>query len=233
MAAGDVRGLEHVPFFSTLSPSQREDVVKSCRWKRYAPQEQIIDRQSNSRDIYFVVEGQVRIIIYSLGGREVTLADLCAGEYFGELSAIDGEPRSASVVALEATTLAIMSPEQFVRLVSQHPDLALDVMRRLTSIVRHATKRIMELSTLGANNRVHADLLRRARAAQPDENGRPVLSPIPVHSDIASRVSTTRETVARVLNDLARGEIVRRERDALVFLDIERLEDMVEEVSGE
>ena len=106
-------------------------------------------------------------------------------------------------------------------------------MRRLTSIVRHATDRIMELSTLGANNRVHAELLRQARAVGRDNSGKVVLRPIPVHSDIASRVSTTRETVARVLNELARGHIIRRERDALVVLDLTRLKALVEEVRGE
>ena len=60
-----------------------------------------------------------------------------------------------------------------------------------------------------------------------------MLRPIPVHGDIASRVSTTRETVARVLNELARGHIIRRERDALVVLDLMRLEALVEEVRGE
>ena len=106
-------------------------------------------------------------------------------------------------------------------------------MRRLTSIVRHATDRIMELSTLGANNRVHAELLRQARAAGRGDSGKVVLRPIPVHGDIASRVSTTRETVARVFNELARGHIIRRERDALVVLDLARLEALVEEVRGE
>lgn len=233
MATSEVNNLDRVPFFAPLTPGQREDVVKACRWKRFAPNEQIIDRQSESRDIFFVVEGAVRIIIYSLGGREVALADLSPGEYFGELAAIDGAPRSASVVSLAATVVAIMSPEQFVRMISQYPELALDVMRRLTTIVRHATNRIMELSTLGANNRVHAELLRRAHAAKRDANGCPVISPIPVHGDIASRVSTTRETVARVLNDMARSNIVKRERDALIVLDMDRLEALVEEVSGE
>ena len=90
----------------------------------------------------------------------------------------------------------------------------------------------MDLSTLGANNRVHAELLRQARVVGTDENVARI-TPIPVHSDIASRVSTTRETVARVLNDLARKKLVERQKNALVILDVDRLEDMVEEVRGE
>ncbi|MFN3077397.1 MAG: Crp/Fnr family transcriptional regulator [Alphaproteobacteria bacterium] len=233
LANEDSKGLGTFSLFTSLEERQRDEIAKICRWKRFPAQEQIIDRQAESRDIYFVVSGRVRIIIYSLSGREVTLADLGRGEYFGELSALDGAPRSASVLALEDTQVAILSPDQFVRLVRDHPEVALDVMRRLTSIVRHATSRIMELSTLGANNRVHAELLRQARAGSRDSQGNVVLRPIPVHGDIASRVSTTRETVARVLGDLARQKIVRRERDALLVLDIDRLTDLVEEVQGE
>lgn len=233
MPIAEPASLDKVPFFHSLTVREREDLEHACRWKRFAASEQIIDRQAESRDIYFVVSGKVRIIIYSVGGREVTLADLTPGEYFGELAAIDGAPRSASVIAVENALVAIVSPEQFVRLVSEHPTLALDVMRRLTSIVRHATNRIMELSTLGANNRVHAELLRQARSAGLNDQGQVVLRPIPVHSDMASRVSTTRETVARVLNDLARANVIRRERDALLVLDLERLEELVEEVRGE
>lgn len=229
----DNKGLDGFPFFASLTPRERENVERICRWKRCSAEEQIIDRQSESRDIYFVVDGHVRIIIYSVGGREVTLADLGRGEYFGELSAIDGAPRSASVMAVDKTLVAVMSPDQFVNLISQQPALALDVMRRLTTLVRNATNRIMELSTLGANNRVHAELLRQARAVQPDADGQVVLRPIPVHGEIASRVSTTRETVARVLNDLARGKIVRRERDSLVVTDIRTLESLVDNVRGE
>ncbi len=90
----------------------------------------------------------------------------------------------------------------------------------------------MDLSTLAANNRVHADLLRLARA-NPDGENQAVISPIPVHGDVASRVSTTRETVARVMNDLARQNLVKREKNKLVVLDVEALEDIVEEVKGE
>ena len=105
-------------------------------------------------------------------------------------------------------------------------------MNLLTRMVRTATDRIMDLSTLAANNRVHADLLRLAKNHMGDGN-RAENSPIPMHSDIASRVSTTRETVARVLNDLARNGLVERQKEVMVVLDVELLSDMVEEVRGE
>lgn len=225
--------LDRFDIFAGLTPQERTEVAKACRWKRYGAQEQIIDRQSENREVFFIVEGAVRVVIYSVSGRELTLDDLGPGSYFGEMAAIDGHPRSASVMSLNDTLAAILPAETFVRLVTTHEGMALNVMRRLTSIVRTATDRIIDLSTLGANNRVHAELLRQARTAGVADDGSAVLQPIPVHGDIASRVSTTRETVARVMNDLARQGIVKRERDSLVIFDVDRLEELVESVRGE
>lgn len=233
VSEAQARGLDGVPLLSTLSRAQRDDLGRACRWRRYGAGEQIIDRQSESRDVFFVISGAVRVVIYSLSGREVALDDIPAGGIFGELAALDGNPRSASVMAVGDTTVASLSHDQFFRLLRENPDVAMAVMRRLANIVRTATSRILDLSTLGANNRVHADLLQMTRSARTDAAGRLVIQPIPVHSEIAARVSTTRETVARVLNDLSRQKIVRRESDALVVLDVERLSLMVEEVRGE
>lgn len=233
MSDTSIHTLDHIEMLRGLPEELRAEVVRLCRWKRYAPHEQIIDRESDSRDVYFVVQGCVRIVIYSASGRELTLDDLLTGAFFGELAAIDGLPRSASVMAVQETVIASLSADQFMRLLHDYPDMSIRVLRRLASIVRMATERIIDLSTLGANNRVHAELLRQARVADVDEEGHALIKPIPVHGDVASRVSTTRETVARVMNDLARAGIVRRDRDALVVLDVERLETMVESVRGE
>lgn len=224
--------LAKIELLNGLPAAERKSVEQACRWRRYAAHEQIIDRQSASRDLCFVVDGKVRVVNYSLSGREVTLDDLGPGQYFGELAALDGQPRSASVMALTSCLIAALPPDVFVGLVERHTGIALHVLRHLAGIVRNSTDRIMDLSTLAANNRVQADLLRQARTAMTGDNTA-AIHPIPVHGDIASRVSTTRETVARVLNDLARQGIVERTKDALVIHDVRLLSAMVEEVRGE
>ncbi|QCO14082.1 Crp/Fnr family transcriptional regulator [Azospirillum brasilense] len=222
--------LDGITLLSPLSAEERAAVARQCRWRRFHAGEQIIDHQGDSRDVVLVVEGRVRVLSHSPAGREISFDDIEAGGFLGEMAAIDGLPRSASAVALEdGTMIAFLAPRPFQDLVSGHPDLAMAVMRRLCRVVRIATDRVMELSTLGANNRVHAELLRLAKRGQVD-GLRAVISPIPVHADIASRVSTARETVARVLNDLARDGLVERRADALVVRDLHRLEALVEDV---
>ena len=224
--------LGNVCLFEALTDAEREPIERVCRWRRFAPQEQIIDRQGEAREVFFVVEGRVRVVNYSLSGREVTLDDVPEGGHFGELAAIDGQPRSASVMALTDTLLATLPHEHFLEAMKNHWSVALTVILSLTRIVRASTERIMDLSTLGANNRVHGELLRQARSAMINTN-EAMIAPIPVHSDLASRVSTTRETVARVMNDLARRKILERTRSGLLVKDVSRLEAMVEHVRGE
>lgn len=224
--------LDGVALLTDLTPKERAAIERQCRFKTYAPQEQIIDRQGDSEDVHFILSGSVRVVIYSMAGREITLDDLKAGDHFGELSALDSEPRSASVMALSKVEVAALPQEAFLRILETHPAIALKLMRKLAGVVRASTERIMDLSTLGANNRVHADLLRQARVNMKDGNIAEI-RPIPIHADIASRVSTTRETVARVLNDLARRKIVERTNKTLVIRDVSSLEHLVEAVRGE
>lgn len=225
--------LDSIALFAPLSPSDRQALAQQCRWRRYAAQEQVFDRSDDGREVYFIIEGVVRIVDYSFSGREVSFDDISAGVYFGHLSAIDDQPRSAGVISLTESLLASMSQGLFERTVTGHPQLALDIMRNMAAMVRRSTERIMDLSTLGANNRVHAEILRLARAARTAGDGATAaISPIPVHSDIASRVSTTRETVARVFGELAKSGLVQRRSNQLFVSDFEKLEQLVEDVRG-
>ena len=224
--------LSGINIFSNLELINLEKIEKVFRFKHYAAQEQVIDRQSNSTDIYFIINGSVRVVNYSISGRVVSFADLSAGNYFGELSALDGQPRSASVLALTDSLLASMPQEQFLVLLEEHFPVALKVMQSLAQVVRNSTIRIMDLSTLAANNRIQAELLRLAKDKLTDDNVAKI-SPIPVHSDIASRVSTSRETVARVFMKLARRGIIERQKKALVVKNVKQLSNMVEKVRGE
>ncbi len=232
MNAPKIHDLSNITVLASLSPGERRDFEKSCRWRRFAAGEQIIDQASKQRDVYFLASGRVRVVNFTLQGREVAIEDLEEGSYFGELAALDGRPRSSSVVALTDSDIAKMVPERFLKIVKMYPEVALRMMINLAGMVRQSTERIVDLSTLSANNRVHGELLRRAQVDGLEANGGILLKPVPVHSDMASRAGTTRETVARVLNDLARQGILKRDKDTLLISDMARLQEMVDEVRG-
>ena len=232
MAELEGTSLIGIELLSDLPTKALDALSKRCSWRTYQVNEQVINRQSDSCDLYFIVDGRARVVNYSLSGREVTFDDREGGTYFGELAAIDGEPRSANVVALEETVVASLSQTDFHDLLNTYPIVAVRILKNLAKIVRISTDRIMDLTTLGANNRVHAELLRLAKPGMMDDNTARI-SPIPIHGDIASRVSTTRETVARVFSDLSREGILQRDRDTLIILNVDALTDIVEIVRGE
>lgn len=224
--------LDRIALFQPLAPAAREALARQCRARRCAPQEQIIDRDDGGRDVFFVVEGRVRVVNYSLSGREISFDDLGDGTMVGELAALDNRPRSANVIALTDTLVLAMPQAVFLQVATGTPELALAVMRHLATVLRRATERIMDLSTLGANNRVHAEILRLARANLGADDTA-VIAPIPLHGDLAARVSTTRETVARVFGDLARAGLVERRETHLKINDVSKLAEIVEEVRGD
>ena len=232
MADKETASLRQIRMLEGLSDKVLDDLERAATWRRYTDHEQIIDRQSDSTDVFFVAEGRVRVVNYSLSGKEITLEDLDTGSHFGELSALDGQPRSASVMSLDNCMIAALPQDRFLSLLRENAEILFRVLRALAGIIRNSTDRIMDLSTLAANNRVQADLLRQARSGLIGEN-QTEIKPIPVHGDIASRVSTTRETVARVLSELARTGVVERKKDVLLIKDLAKLREMVEEVRGE
>jgi CRP-like cAMP-binding protein len=218
--------LDGIQFLGCLGEAALRDVEKRCRWRRYRPGAQILDKDSSDSDVYFVVDGSVQIVNYSLTGREIAFARLAAGNFFGELSAIDGAPRSASVVADKESLLAAMPASLFTRLVVSEPEMVQHLLLRLAGIIRSCDERIMDLSTLGAVQRVYLELMRLAEESRPDgETGDDWrISPLPTHKAIAGLASTTRETVARSMSQLVSGGIIERKGKTIVIRDFDRLE---------
>jgi CRP-like cAMP-binding protein len=219
------------PLFAGMPDDEISRLDRACRYRRFAPEEPILERDAVGGDVYFLLAGRVRVVVYAASGREVAFDELTEGAYFGEMAALDGKPRSASAVAVRETFLALLPRQAFLDIVGNHPEVALRVIRKLTGIVRAANDRIVELSTLPAHDRVQAELLRRARAQMTGDNIARI-RPIPLHSDIGCRIGATRETVARVMSDLARDHLLSRTEGGLVIHDVARLERRVREVQG-
>lgn len=230
-----VSRLSGIELLASLPVEEMARLEQNCAWHRHGSGEQILDRTSNSRDVFFVVEGAVQIVNYSTSGREVAYALVKAGGFFGELSALDGEPRSATVVAAEPVVLAALAPARFQDLMLRRPEIGLLVLKRLTRIIRTCDERIMDLATLGAVQRVHVELLRMARP-DPVRKGAWLVYPMPTQAQIASAASTTRETVARVLGQLETLNLISRRAKTTFIEDRAKLEQYSERIgtgSGE
>lgn len=204
-------------------------LAQQCRWRRIAATQRVISREAQDQDVYLIVAGRVRVTSFSASGRQVTYRDIAAGDWFGDFAAIDGMPRSADVDALEDSVVAVMSPAVFRNLLHAHPDACERVLRRLVGSVRDLTERIFDLSTLGVQNRVHAELLRLGKQMGVKANAARI-DPVPTHAEIASQVGTYREQVTREISAMVKQGLIQRSGRALVIPDVARLEKAVAEV---
>ena len=231
VAANDEPGsLAGVRLLSPLSAEERNAVESQCRWVKARAGEEILNKECENRDVFFVVDGTVAIKNYSLSGREVAFATVEGGGYFGELSAIDGKPRSANVIAATECHLAALEPEVFRALLEKQPMVSLTVLQKMAAVVRDCDERIMDLATLSAYQRVYSQLIKMAR----EDPVRPeswLIYPLPTQAQIAAEASTTRETVARVLSQLSQSEIAERKSKTLYIREIEKLRTLCERIA--
>lgn len=223
--------LKGVGLLAQLSDEAIEELNRRCAWRRYAPGELILDRDDPSTPVYFLTRGEVRIVIFTGAGKQVSLGEIRAGGHFGELAALDGRPRSASVVALTRATVATMQANVFLDLLRRYPEIDLALLRQLAIWVRSASTRVMELSTLDTRRRIGAELVRLTETRLRADKGA-VISPPPLHADLAARVGARREAVTREINHLSRMGLLHRRRGAWEIPDIERLARMIDTSSA-
>jgi CRP-like cAMP-binding protein len=224
--------LRQIALFEGLSDQRLDLLAQQCLWHSVEAGKPLLLRAEQQGDLFLLVSGRVRVTTYSANGRQVTFRDSEAGEHFGDIAAIDGGPRSADVVTLEPSVVASLDRAAFMTLLHDEPLVAQRVMLRLVSLVRQLSERVIDLSTLGVQNRLHAELLRLARTAGIDGN-QARLDPAPKHAALASQISTNREQVTRELNVLVRDGVLRKDDKALLVADVARLELMVSQVRGD
>lgn len=218
--------LAGIDVFRDLSAEERRVIAKCCQYRRYQPPQAVLGYRERSRDVFFIVSGRAQAIIYSQAGKQVTLQDMASGQMFGELSAIDGKPRSAYVIATAETYVASMRSDDFNQVLQHHPAVARATLQRLVNMVRYLSERVFEISALSVRQRIHAEVLRLALANSDDARSA-LIAPAPTHIDIAQHIGTHREAVSREFTQLSNAGLIQRQRQALLVCDIPRLTHMV------
>lgn len=189
--------------------------------RAYGPNSTIVRQGERAAAAYLLTLGRAHARLYSFEGQMVVLYEYRQGDLFGALDEID-PPEEAEIVAVEPVRSFILKSRDLVLLAEAYGSIGLALSRLLLRQLRRATNRIYERAAVSAVGRVYAELLRLARAA-PDLTIRPA----PVLSELAIRVSTTRETASRAVSALERRGIVRRDLGSLVVVAPQRLEELI------
>lgn len=190
-------------FISRLTPDQRK------LWE--TPPVAVVEKQvvvspdMPSTDVFFVVKGEFEVSTYSERGKIVFYRVIGPGDLFGELAAIDGGLRSATVTSLGEGLLIRIGGADFKNLVETSPDVAMWLVRRHTALIRTLTERLYQQIAYDVATRILAELIRLAEVAGVTDNRAHILR-FPPHHVLATRLGTTREAVTRELNYLGPKE---------------------------
>ena len=226
---GDLEMLGRFSLLTGLPSTAMHDILSKTRFQAYIADEVVVDIDDASNDVFFIIEGAVRVVFRTAFGYESILNDLNSGEFFGELAAIDGLTRSACVTTLRRTRLAIVPASVFVAAVLSCPEVATRLLRLLSTRLRLKDERLIEFCVLSVRQRLVAELLRLSRDRG---GGERVISPPPPQHVLAARIGSRRETVSRELNEMSRVGLLSIGPRSIVLHAPERLRDEVEAVMG-
>jgi len=197
--------LRSVSIFAELDEAEAAGLERLVRRRRYDEGEVVVSEAERGDALYVLVRGKVKVVLYGATGREVILSIFKEpGDFFGEMSLLDDEPRSATVTAMEPSELVVLSRANFRAHLARHPKVAVQVMTELSRRLRHADAVIGDLALLDVLGRLAVRLRELALAdGEPHAEGR-LLRQRPSQSEIAATIGTSRETVSRALSELAR-----------------------------
>ncbi|MDP7272374.1 MAG: Crp/Fnr family transcriptional regulator [Candidatus Marinimicrobia bacterium] len=211
--------LRSVSIFSDLSDVELASISKKMTPYSYSKGEFIVMEEMEGQQCYFITHGSVKITRSSKEGREVILAILTAGEFFGEMSLLDGETRSANVLTLEETKVLALNRNDFMATLEEYPRVSIQLLKELTIRLRKSDLQIASLTLSDAEKRIGLCILRLAGEQGTIRQGHVKIKKFPFQHDIANMAGTSRETVSRTLVLFEQNGLIQREGRQLTIVD--------------
>jgi CRP/FNR family cyclic AMP-dependent transcriptional regulator len=211
--------LRNVSLFSRLSAEELEVLADSLRKRTFAKGMIIFHKDSPGQSLYIVESGKVRIFILSEAGQEISVRVYGCGEVFGELSMLDGLPRSAGAIAMDKTLVLTLHRDDFLALLERYPRMAPGIIATLSARVRYTTEYAESLAFLDVNGRVAKRLLELADLyGVKKERGTEIDLGL-TQRELASLVGTTRESVNKVVGTFRDQGLIEVEGQRITVVD--------------
>ena len=205
----------NIPLFSGLGKNDLDIIAQHTVAKTFPAHATLLREGDTSNSLYLILYGKVKVYVCDAEGNEAILNIQGANDYFGEMALLDEAPRSASVMSMEPTRVAIMTKLAFKSCLAGHPDVAYNLIRTLTQRVRALSGNVRDLALLDVYERVTSTL--RGLAVPLDNQL--VIDQKLTHQEIASMVGASREMVSRILKDLANKGYIKVERRRILLLE--------------
>ncbi len=215
----DIKLLASVPIFSELTSLELEELSFRMSKQRYKKNNMILMEDEFGDTFFIISKGIVKITRISEEGREVILAMLGEGDFFGEMSLLDGETRSANAIAFDDAEVLILKRHDFIDLLQKYPKIAISLLAEMASRIRKSDHQIESLSLSDAEHRIGMTLMRLAKDLGTIHHGVVEITKMPYQKDLASMAGTSRETVSRMLKLLEKKGMIKRQAHTLSIQD--------------
>jgi len=214
--------LKQIPLFSELSDRDLEKIFQVASRQRYHKDNIILIEEEVGSTMFVILSGRVKISRISDDGREVILSILSDGDFFGEMSLLDGHTRSANVTAIEESELLVIRREEFLQMLKEFPQIAINLLKELAQRIRKSDEHIKSLSLQDATGRVASTLLRIAEDSGVFRKGQVEIQELPLQQDLANMAGTSRETISRVIKSLTDDGYLKKQSGKIIILDYEK-----------
>ncbi|MBI3005213.1 MAG: Crp/Fnr family transcriptional regulator [Ignavibacteriales bacterium] len=217
----EITFLRNVPIFSDLEDKDLLRIVKLGVRQKYKKGNIVVLEQESGAALFVIITGKVKVVRTDEDGREVILSMFGPGEFFGEMSLLDGLARSASVVATLKSELFMIHRRDFLQLLEEYPQVAISLLAELAMRLRKADMQIKSLSLKDAAGRVANVLLMLSDDLGVFRKGKVEIEDLPLQQDIANMAGTSRETVSRMIHHFIRNSEVDLKGNKLTINDYE------------
>jgi CRP-like cAMP-binding protein len=219
-----VEALGRCRLFAGLGPEALEAIARSLRIRHFRRGEVLFHEGDPGDALFIVASGAVKVVVPSEEGEEAILATLKRGDFLGELALLDGAPRSASAIALEATDALTLPRDQFRALADAEPAIRGALLEAMARELRRLTRHVAELHFLDLTGRLAARLVRLAEEhGERLADGSVRLDAPLTQSDLAAMIGATRQSVNKLLGEFEEEGLLRLERDSIVVADVSAL----------
>jgi CRP-like cAMP-binding protein len=207
-------------------PDGCAELAKYWTEATYPARALIVSEDETDDDVFFILSGRARAATYTDSGKEVLMSVLPPGDSFGIFAAIDGQPRSTSVIAVEDARIARMSAANFNKVLYSHPDVTRAFVLYLVDRIRHLSTRMTAVTTQDAGHRLVAELLRLAQAGMTGGDTA-LIEPLPTQQDFATLLFSQREAIGRDMSKLKEAGLIERKGRSLIIRSISGLEALL------
>ncbi len=223
--------LTHVPLFSELDSEELESVNKLITYHDVAKKTVVLHEGEDGGSLFIIIEGSVKISYYAPDGREIVLSVLKEGSYFGEMSLLDKQPRSATVSTLSDSKLAQIRRVDFERLLLQQPKVSIKLLAETVNRLRRTSQLLERVSTMDVPHRLYYYLKDFSTQFGKEDADGMIIVKLPTHQMIADQLSTSRETISRAASALKKeGIIIKTDNPGESKMDMEALETLLQAI---